>query len=124
MGGKVARTARRLMSVGLFWIAALVLFALPQAAQAAGSVYVANNADNSVSQYAIGVGSDLSPLSPSTANAGSAPEGVAVTPDGKHAYVTNTADNNVSQYNIDAQTGDISPMSPATVPTGPDPLSI
>jgi uncharacterized repeat protein (TIGR01451 family) len=49
---------------------------------------------------------------------------VAVAPDGKSAYVVNNGDNSVSQYTINPSTGDLSPMSPATVPAGSEPTAI
>ena len=45
------------------------------------------------SQFNIGAGGLLSALSPPTVAAGSGPEGVAVSPDGKSVYVTNLGDN-------------------------------
>jgi DNA-binding beta-propeller fold protein YncE len=100
------------------WLAALLLLALPAAAQAAGNVYVATGVATgtaNVSQYAIDDGGRLSPLSPATVAAGLDPYAVAVTPDGKSVYVTGYA--GVSQYNIDPL-GALSPKTPAAVPAG------
>src|SRR5690348_5430907 len=92
------RGARPIFTAAL---ALLPLAALPAAAGAAGNAYVTNlgsaNVSADVSQYAIGAGGELSPLSPTTVAAGSGPYGVAVTPDGKSAYVTNYYDSTVSQ---------------------------
>ncbi len=102
----------------------LVLCALPAAVHAAGSAYVTNQNSNDVSQYSIGAGGKLSPLSPATVAAGSSPDYVAVTPDGKSAYVTNYNDNDVSQYSIDPLTGALSPKTPATVAAGVGALGV
>ncbi len=89
------------------------------------SAYVANSADNTVSQYSIdpttGV---LSPKSPATVATGSLPNSLAVTPDGKSAYVVNESGNTVSQYSINPSTGQLTPMSPATVATGSLPQAV
>ena len=53
------------------------------------SVYVANSGNDSVSQYDIGAGGLLAPLSPATVATGAAPFGVAVSPDGGSVYVAN-----------------------------------
>ena len=72
------------------------------AARADPFAYVTNHADSSVSQYDIGAGGLLAPLSPATVAAGTSPFEVAVSPDGQSAYVTNHADASVSQYDIGA----------------------
>ncbi len=100
---------------------ALALFAWPVAAGAAGSVYVI---DGAVSQYAIGAGGLLSPLTPASVAAGSSPSGVAVTHDGRSAYVTNVASATVSQYSIDPLTGALSPKTPASVAAGSSPSGV
>jgi DNA-binding beta-propeller fold protein YncE len=103
----------------------VLAFVLPAAAQAAGSAYVANDAfPGTVSQYAVGAGGLLSPLSPATVATGSnAPTGVAVTPDGKSAYVANLG-GTVSQFNIDPVTGALSPKTPASVAGGTLPAAV
>jgi DNA-binding beta-propeller fold protein YncE len=105
------------------WLAALVLLALPAAAQAAGNVYVTNGGccfhlhqPSSISQYAIGGGGLLSPLTPATIGLGTGPGGIAIAPDSKSAYVVCTS--GVCQYGIDPQSGALSPKNPATVAAG------
>jgi len=55
--------------------------------------------------------------------AGSAPEGVAASPDGSSLYVTNNGDSTLSQYTIGAN-GQLSPKQPATVPAGASPVDV
>jgi DNA-binding beta-propeller fold protein YncE len=109
------------------WLVVPALFALPAPARATGSVYVTNNGSpiqTGVSQYAIGAGGLLSPLSPPSIAAGTAPFGVALSPDGKSAYVANIDDNTVSQFSVDPLTGSLSTKSPATVVTGANPEGV
>jgi DNA-binding beta-propeller fold protein YncE len=99
----------------------LCILLLPATAQAAGNVYVANSGEETVSQYMIGAAGELTSLSPPTVATGVAPDGVAVTPDGKSAYFANVVGNTVSQYNIDPVTGALTPKTPATVASGKEP---
>jgi 6-phosphogluconolactonase len=110
-----------------WWLGAVLAACLVGAAsaQAQPFVYVADQGSTNVSQYAIGIGGALSPLSPETVVAGTAPTGVAVSPDGTSAYVTDQNDpSTVSQYSVDAVTGALSPKTPATVATGTFPFGI
>jgi DNA-binding beta-propeller fold protein YncE len=93
-------------------------------AQAAPFAYVVTGRSHDVWQYAIGVGGELSPLSPPTVAAGAGPEGAAANPDGKSLYVVNIAGNSVSQYSIDPVSGRLSPKSPAMVAAGGGPRDI
>ncbi len=106
----------------------LALLLLPAIAQAAGNAYVANSGSNTLSQYGIGAGGELSSLIPASVAAGTTPVGVAVTPDGKSAYVTNfggdVGGDTVSQYTIDPVSGALSPKSPASVATGVNPEGV
>src|ERR1700738_5325697 len=70
-------------------VGAIGWLALPAVACANGSVYVANQLSGNVSQYAIGSGGLLSPMTPATVPAGSDPRAIALSPSGKSAYVTN-----------------------------------
>jgi DNA-binding beta-propeller fold protein YncE len=114
-------------------LAVLALFVLPATALAAGSVYVTDVALPGISQYSIGAGGALSPLSPPTVSAGpsnlAGPTAIAVSPDGKSAYATCivTTDTSVSavcQYNVDPLTGALSPKTPLTVAAGSLPFHI
>jgi hypothetical protein len=87
-------------------------------------VYVAGGgttASGYVAQYAIATDGGLTPLSPFTVADGQNNTGVAVDPSGRYAYVTNPTSANspgsVCQYTI-AASGELTPMSPATVASG------
>lgn len=112
-----------LAAAGLF-----VLLACAGSAQAAPYAYVANidgEGPSNVSQFNVGAGGLLAPLSPPTVGAGSGPDGVALSPDGKSVYVTNLNDNTISQYDVGAG-GALSPKSPPTVGAddGPEGLAV
>ena len=80
------------------------------------SVYV-TNLDQSVSQYEVGAGGLLAPLTPAAVAGGDAPFAVAVSPDGGSVYVANQNADNVSQYDVGAD-GALTPKTPATVAAG------
>ena len=85
----------------------------------------ANN--NTVSQYNIDPSSGaLSPKTPASVAAGTAPIDIAVTEDGENAYVTNVSGPNpgVSQYSIDPASGNLSPKTPAMVAAGLEPYGV
>jgi DNA-binding beta-propeller fold protein YncE len=84
---------------------------------------VANFGDSTVSQYTIGAGGALNPMTPATVGTGTGPYSVTVDPTGRNAYVANAGDSTVSQYTIGAG-GALSAMSPATVATGGFPRSV
>jgi sugar lactone lactonase YvrE len=89
------------------------------------SVYVANAADVTVSEYDVAAATGaLSAKSTATVPAGADPNGIAIAPNGKSAYVANYGNNTVSQYGVNPATGVLSPMSTATVATGNRPLAI
>jgi 6-phosphogluconolactonase (cycloisomerase 2 family) len=90
-------------------------------------VYVANLATSttagSVSQYTIGAGGALVPMTPATVTVGSGlggPIGVAVNAAGTRAYATNLFDRTVSQFSING-TGGLVPLGVANVATGATP---
>jgi 6-phosphogluconolactonase (cycloisomerase 2 family) len=85
--------------------------------------YVVNNGDNTVSQYTIGTGGVLAPMSTPTVMTGTFPESITVDPTGHYAYVANLNDNTVSQYTITAG-GALTPNTPATVATGTGPWAV
>jgi DNA-binding beta-propeller fold protein YncE len=100
-------------------------------AQAAPFVYVTNTATDFISQYDVGPGGALAPLSPATAPAGPYSWGVAVSPDSRSVYVANVGSlapsgsgtGAVSQYDV-GPGGALSPKSPATVPAGERPIGV
>jgi YVTN family beta-propeller protein len=88
--------------------------------------YVANYGDGTVSQFNIGAGGVLMPMTPtatvgSGSGAASGPYTVAVEPSGRYAYVTNSGDNTVSQYTINAS-GALTAM--VTFPAGIAPIGV
>ena len=84
--------------------------------------FVANSNDNSVSSYVVDADSGRLKYIGKAA-AGSGPSSVSVDPSGKYAYVANVTGDNVSQYMIGAS-GDLAPMTPATVAAGTNPASV
>ena len=52
------------------------------------------------------------------------PNSIKVEPSGKFAYVTNYGNDSISMYNVNAASGFLSPLTPATIPTGKNPGSI
>jgi DNA-binding beta-propeller fold protein YncE len=94
-------------------------------------LYVANSGDGTLSQFSIGSGGQLTPLTPATVPAGTKPVSIAVTvgPSGGHVYVANSAAGvpagvgSVSQYAMRAD-GTLTPLNPATVSAGASPVAI
>ncbi len=118
MGFRIdSRRARGIWLVFITALALLALYAAPTAALAGGSVYVGNRYSKDVSQYSIGSGGALSPLSPPTVAGGFADGRVVVSPDGKSVYIANTTDSAIWQYDVDPASGRLSPKTPATVTT-------
>jgi DNA-binding beta-propeller fold protein YncE len=112
--------------------AACLLLALPAAARAASAAYVADEAAPFgspfvVSQFAIGAGGLLAPLSPPAVptDGNGSPQAVAVTPDGRSVYVVSVGPvpppqpglgGSVSEYRADPSTGALTPAG--SVPAG------
>jgi DNA-binding beta-propeller fold protein YncE len=94
-------------------------------------LYVANSGDATLSQFSIGSGGKLTPLTPATVAAGTEPVSIAVIagPSGGHVYVANssvsmpTGTGSVSQFSIGAD-GTLTPLNPATVSAGARPVAI
>src|SRR5208282_2671054 len=96
-------------------------------------VYTANSDDNTVSMFTIdqttGVLNPTTPPGVSTlANVStgteSSPDAVIVDPSGRFAYAVNEDDATVSMFTISSATGILTPITPATVFTGPIPFAI
>lgn len=93
------------------------------------SAYVVNVGDGTISQYAIASDATLTAMSPATvANPGMKTLGVApaaaiVDPTGSFLYVANSQDNTLSQFSIGTG-GRLTPLTPATVAAGIQPVSI
>jgi DNA-binding beta-propeller fold protein YncE len=99
--------------------------AVAPSAQAEPFAYVANESSHDVSQYDVGAGGLLSPLSPPAVAADPIgnPQGVAVRPNGLNVYVTNGFTGTVSQYDVGAG-GALTPKSPPAVATGSFPQAV
>ena len=94
-------------------------------------LYVANSGDATISQFSIGSGGQLTPLTPATVATDTEPMSIAVTagPSGGHVYVANsnisvpTGMGSVSQFSMGAD-GTLTPLNPATVAAGARPVAI
>ncbi len=83
------------------------------------NAYVVTAGNNTVSQYRIDAATGaLSRRPASTARTVRSPELVVLSPGGKNAYITGDI-GDLSQYAINPATGKITPLSPATITTGP-----
>ncbi len=113
------------------WISvatATVLLGVAASAQARPFAYVTNTFGDgtrpgTVSQYDVGAGGLLAPLSPAAVGAGNRPNQVAISPNGKNVYVTNSDDGTVSQYDVRVG-GRLSLKRPPTVPAGAAPSGV
>ncbi len=91
--------------------------------------YVANSTDGTISQYTIGTGGVLVPMTPATVPAGNGVSSVSVDPTGSYLYATNrnpsnnTSASTVSQYTIGSN-GALTPMTAPTVPAGINPTAV
>ena len=92
-------------------------------ADATGHYLYVTGGGGHLSQFSIGLGGVLTPLSPATVATGNVPQAVITDPVGQFSYVANMADNTVSQYAIGA-TGALTPLSVPSVPTGSTPTAI
>jgi 6-phosphogluconolactonase (cycloisomerase 2 family) len=98
-----------------------VVWATAATAQAAPSVYVANSAADSVSQFGVGPAGRLTPLTPPAVSSSASPALVAAGPDGASLYVANFGAASVSQYDIAAD-GTLRTKAPPAVAAGGNPL--
>jgi DNA-binding beta-propeller fold protein YncE len=100
----------------------IVLLVVVPAVAAAPFTYVTNSGSDSVSQFNVGSGGLLAPLSPPTVPAEGTPGGIAISPNGRNAYAT-AFDGSVLQYDIGAG-GELSPKTPPSVPAGTVPRDV
>ena len=97
--------------------------------RAGGHVYVVNVGDGTVSQYTIEADNSLAPMSPPAIvnpgmkTLGATPSAVILDPTGSFLFVANSGDDTLSQFSIGSG-GQLTPLTPATVPTGSEPVSI
>ena len=85
-----------------------------------GYAYATSNNGSTVSQYSIGAGGVLAPLTPATVVAAGNPKSIAINPAGQYVYVPDLNGSVVWEYTVGAD-GTLSPMNPASVTTGPNP---
>jgi 6-phosphogluconolactonase (cycloisomerase 2 family) len=84
--------------------------------------YVANSADNTISQFSVSASGALVATTMPPVRTGVSPWNITMSPDGKYVYVANhgtppVAGMTISQYAVDAGTGALTPLNPATLPT-------
>ena len=91
--------------------------------------YVVNVGDGTVSQYNVEADNSLAPMNPPAVinpgmkTLGVMPSAVIVDPTGSFLYVANSGDDTLSQFSI-GSAGQLTPLTPATVPAGTEPVSI
>ena len=91
------------------------------AIDAAGKhLYAASGADDAVYVFALGPDGSL-PFAGTKVPVGAAPTSVGLEPSGHYAYVV--AGGAIHQFSIDANTGSLTALAPATVTTGPSSLA-
>lgn len=96
---------------------------------ASGHAYVVNVGDGTISQYNVAADNSLAPMNPPAVinpgmkTLGVAPSTVIVDPTGNFLYVANSGDATLSQFSIRSG-GQLTPLTPATVATGIEPVSI
>ena len=109
--------------VGHIGAVAIAVLAVVAPAQAHRFVYVANEGSEYISQYRVGAGGLLAPLSPPTVASVKDLQGVAVSPDGLSVYVGNPDFDGVSQYDLGPE-GRLSPKSPPIAAAGDDAVAV
>lgn len=80
-------------------------------------LYAANGYEMVISQYRIGKGGQLVPLSPPTVPTGNGADPVVIAPNHRFAYVNNEQSQLMSQYAI-AEDGTLESLEPPAVPVG------
>ena len=84
--------------------------------------YVVNSTDSNISLYSVNSSGALTLATPGPFGTGNTPWNITLSPDGKYVYVANHGNaapggQTLSQYAIDATTGALTPLNPATVAT-------
>ena len=87
-----------------------------------GWVYVVNSIDNTISEFSLNSSGSLVATNVAPVSTGVEPWHLTLSPDGKHAYVAdhgNAAPGGMTihQYGVDSNTGALTALNPATVPT-------
>jgi 6-phosphogluconolactonase (cycloisomerase 2 family) len=86
-------------------------------------VYVANQGDGTVSQYAVGTDGSLSAIAAAVTTGEPGTSSVTVDPTGQFVYATNRGGTTIAQFTIGGN-GALTPATTATVPAGMHPTSI
>lgn len=94
-------------------------------------VYVANTGSNNVTVFAVCVTASSTCITPdgtmtqsgSPVSAGQGPVAIAADPSFDYVYVLNYASSQISEYRYSAATGALTPLSPASISTGLNPVS-
>ena len=100
------------IAAGLF-----AVLVLAPAAEARRDLYVAGALSGAVAAHQIAPSGALTPIAGSPFAAGDDPEGVAITPDGRHLYTPNNGDANVTAYEL-AGSGALTPVAGSPFPSG------
>lgn len=87
------------------------------AAEANRNLYVTGGGDANIAAFDIAPGGALTPVAGSPFATGSAPEGVALSPDGKHLYVAVLGDDAVAAFDVGAS-GALTPVAGSPFGTG------
>jgi DNA-binding beta-propeller fold protein YncE len=97
--------------------------------QAGRHAYVVNVGNGTISQYDIAADNSLVPMNPATIvnpgmqTLGVMPSAAILDPTHSFLYVANAGDATLSQFSI-GSSGQLTPLTPATAPTGTEPVSI
>ena len=118
-GDAVARIGRRVVSGFAAWCVAFVVSSAT--VSAAPSVYVANQQDETISQFDASTDGALSPKATPVVSTGSSPVLLAVSPDGNNVYVASRM--SVFQYDVGPD-GALSPKNPPFVASGSQPIGV
>jgi 6-phosphogluconolactonase (cycloisomerase 2 family) len=86
-------------------------------------VYVANSADDTVSQFGVSGNGTLSSLSTATVTVGDLPVGMVLHPSKNFVYVANNGSNTISQFLVGSD-GKLSALSSASVATSAAPFKL
>ena len=99
--------------------ALLAVFPLSASASSGGFAYAPNENNSTISQFTVGSGGDLTPLSPPSVATVSYvtghQNGAAISPDGRSLYMPDFT--GIEQYTIGSN-GTLTPKNPAWIPSG------
>ncbi|HEY2525059.1 MAG TPA: beta-propeller fold lactonase family protein [Candidatus Binataceae bacterium] len=81
----------------------------------AGFVYITNNGEGTISEFARAADGDLEFLRTEKAGAPNGPTGIAIDPSGRFLYVANEGEGRIHQFRIDRDTGQLLPIGDGSV---------